>query len=382
MDFQLTQEQSELQQWAASLAKAKFSERAYTWEQAGVIPLEQAEALAEYGLMGMTLPESDGGQNRTLVEALIVMEEIAKVCPHTADMFQVGNFGAIRQLAAYGSEKLKQRVLPEILTGKALISIGMTEPNAGSATTDLATTARIDGDKVIINGSKAFNTHAPHNSYFVIWVRFGKDTASSGAILVERGSPGFEIGKEERHMSGESYASLYFDNCEVPTDNILVSDNGFRKLFTMFNVERLGNATRALSLAQAAFNMSVEHAKEREQFGKPLSEFQGIQWKVAEMKMKLDAARLLIYRAASNADKGVPQQLETAVAKAYTNTVAFEVAHEALQIHGGYGYSNEYPLEYIFRRVRGWMIAGGTVEILKNSIASGVFGRHFSQRSK
>ncbi|MGG0720274.1 acyl-CoA dehydrogenase family protein [Robertmurraya massiliosenegalensis] len=380
MDFNLTQEQQELRKWARNFAKEKFSEKAYTWVKNGEVPWENARILSEYGLMGMTLSEEDGGQGLPLIDAIIVMEEIAKVCPNTADMFQVGNFGAIRQLAAYGSKELKQRVLPQILKGDKLISVAMSEPNAGSAVTDLSTRANIEGDKVIINGTKVFNTHGPHNSYYVVWVRFGEGVKTSGAILVERDSPGFTVGKTETHMSGEEHCALYFEDCEVPVGNILVPEDGFRRLFTMFNIERMGNTARSLALAQSAFDLAVEHAKERKQFGKPLAEFQGIQWKVAEMKMKLDAGRLLLYRAATNADKGAPSPLESSMAKAYINTTAFEVANEAVQIFGGYGYSTDYPLEYIFRRVRGWMIAGGTPEMMKNKIAEEVFGMRFSQR--
>lgn len=382
MDFNLTNDQLELQKWARSFAKEKFSERAYTWTKNKEVPWENAKILAEHGLMGMTLPEEDGGQGMSLMDAIIVMEEVAKVCPSTADMLQVGNFGAIRQLAAFGSKELKARVLPSILAGEKLISVAMTEPNAGSATTDLSTKARIEGDKVIINGSKVFNTHGPHNSYYVVWVRFGDSVKTSGSVLVEREAPGFVVGKTETHMSGEEHCALYFEDCEVPVENILVPEDGFRKMFTMFNIERMGNTSRSLALAQAAFDMAVEHAKERKQFGRPLAEFQGIQWKVAEMKMKLEAGRLLLYRAATNADKGAPSPLEASIAKAYINTTAFEVAHEAVQIFGGYGYSTDYPLEYIFRRVRGWMIAGGTPEMLKNKIAEDVFGMKFSQRKK
>jgi alkylation response protein AidB-like acyl-CoA dehydrogenase len=380
MDFNLTEELLELQKWAKNFAKEKFSEKAYTWTKNHEVPWENAKILAENGLMGMTLPIKDGGQGMSLVEAIIVMEEVAKVCPSTADMLQVGNFGAIRQLAAYGSEELKKRVLPTILAGEKLISVAMSEPNAGSAVTDLKTKARIEGDKVIINGSKVFNTHGPHNSYYVVWVNFGDSVKTCGAVLVEKGAPGFTIGKTETHMSGEEHCALYFEDCEVSVDNILVPDNGFKRLFTMFNIERMGNTSRSLALAQAAFDMAVQHAKEREQFGRPLAEFQGTQWKIAEMKMKLEAGRLLLYKAATNADKGAPNPLEANMAKAYINTTAFEVAHEAVQIFGGYGYSTDYPLEYIFRRVRGWMIAGGTPEVLKNKIAEDVFGMRFSQR--
>lgn len=382
MDFKLTDDQRELQRWAKEFAEEKFSEKAYTWEKNGELPFEHARILSEYGLMGMTIKKEDGGGGLSLIEAIIVMEEIAKVCPHTADMFQVGNFGAIKQVSEYGSKALKDRVLPEILKGEKLISVAMSEPNAGSATTDLQTKAEIVGDKVIINGSKIFNTNGPHNSYYVVWVRFGDDVSSSGAVLVERDSPGFVLGKSETHMSGEDHSALYFEDCEVPLENILVPEDGFRKLFMMFNVERLGNTSRSLALAQAAFDMAVEHAKEREQFGRPIAEFQGIQWKVADMKMKLDAGRLLLYRAGTNADQGAPSPLESSIAKAYINTIAFEVAHESLQIFGGYGYSTDYPLEYIFRRIRGWMIAGGTPEVLKNKIAEDVFGMRFSQRRR
>lgn len=382
MNFNLSEENVALKKWARNLAKEKFSEKAYTWVKKHEVPWENAKILADHGLMGMTIPEEDGGHGMSLIEAIIVMEEVAKVCPSTADMLQVGNFGAIKQLAAYGSKELKQRILPSILAGEELISVAMSEPNAGSATTDLQTKARIEGDKVIINGSKVFNTHGPHNSYYVVWVRFGEGVRSSGAILVERDAPGFVVGKTETHMSGEEHCALYFEDCEVPVENILVPEDGFRRLFTMFNIERMGNTSRSLALAQAAFDLAVEHVKERKQFGRPLAEFQGIQWKLAEMKMKLDAGRLLLYRAASNADKGTPIPLETSIAKAYINTSAFEVAHEAVQIFGGYGYSTDYPLEYIFRRVRGWMIAGGTPEMLKNKIAEELLDMKFSQRSK
>ena len=380
MDFTLSKEQEDLKKWARDLAREKFSAKAYTWVKNNEVPWENAKILADHGLMGMTLSEEDGGAGSSLLDAIIVMEEIAKVCPNTADMFQVGNFGAIRQLAAYGSRELKDRVLPSILSGEKLISVAMSEPNAGSAVTDLATKARIEGDKVIINGSKVFNTHGPHNSYYVVWVRFGEGVSSSGAVLVERGAPGFTVGKTETHMSGEEHCALYFEDCEVPVGNILVPDNGFKRLFTMFNIERMGNTSRSLALAQSAFDIAVEHAKERHQFGRPLAEFQGIQWKVAEMKMKLDAGRLLLYRAATNADKGAPSPLESSMAKCYINTTAFEVASEAMQIMGGYGFSTDYPIEYIFRRIRGWMIAGGTPEMMKNKIAEEVFGMRFSQR--
>lgn len=380
MDFQLTEEQKMLQDMARNLAQKKFADKAFTWDKTGEYPWENAKILAEQGLTGITIPVEDGGQGGSLFDAILVMEQIGMVCPHSADVIQATNFGAIRQVAKYGSPALKRRVLPSLLRGEKIITAAMSEPNAGSASTGLQTKARIEGDEVVINGSKIFNSNGPHASYFAVWVKFGDSVRSAGAVIVDADAPGFSRGKTEFHMSGEQHCALYFDDCRVPVENILVPEDGFRKLFSIFNIERTGNAVRSLALAQSAFDRAVEHAKQRIQFDRPIMEFQGLQWKFADMKIKLDAARLLLYRAAINADTGAPSGTETAIAKAYCNQIAFEVANDALQIFGGYGYSSEYPLEYIVRRVRGWMIAGGSIEILKNKIAESVFDTKFSQR--
>ena len=379
MDFKLTKEQQMLQTMARNLALEKFKPKAFTWEKTGEYPWENLKTLAEHGLIGITIPAEDGGGGGTIFDAVLVIEQVAMVCPHTADIVQVGNFGSMRVLSKYGSKELKAKVLPVLLKGETIISTAMSEPDAGSAATDLRTKGRIDGDVVFIDGSKIFNS-SPHARYFLVWLRFGKDVQSSGAVVVERETPGFSAGKMEKYMSGHQHCMHYFDNCRVPRENVVLEEDGFRKLFSLFNVERAGNATRSLALAQMAFDIAVEHAKTRIQFGRPISEFQGIQWKFADMKMKLDAARLLIYRAVVNADEGTLSPMECALAKAFTNDAAFWVAHEALQVLGGYGYSTEFHIEYILRRIRGWMIGGGTVEIMKNRIAEGIFDRHFTQR--
>jgi len=379
MDFKLTEDQQMLQKMAKNLASEKFKPKAFTWDKTDEYPWENLKTLATHGLIGITLPQEDGGGGGAVFDAVLVIEQIAMVCPHTADLVQLGNFGAIRALSQYGSKELKMRVLPILLKGETTISTAMSEPDAGSAATDLRAKGRIEGDTVVIDGSKIFNTN-PQARFFLVWLRFGNDVKSSGAVIVERETPGFLFGKMEKFMSGQSHCMLYFDQCRVPLQNVVLREDGFRKLLTAFNVERAGNATRSLALAQLAFDLAVEHAKVREQFGRPISEFQGIQWKFAEMKMKLDAARLLIYRAVVNAGDGRLSAVETAVAKAFTNEAAFWVANEALQIMGGYGYSTEFPFEYILRRVRGWMIGGGTTEMMKNRIAEGIFDRHFSQR--
>ncbi len=380
MDFTFTEEQRILQDSAKRLAEREFAKNAFTWEKRGEYPWENLKILAKNGFTGIRMPPEDGGQGGELLDAIIVMEEVSKVCPHSGDCVQATNFGAIQELALLASRELKQQFLTPLLRGEGMVTVAMSEPNAGSAATDLQTSARVDGDSVIINGSKIFNSNGPFATCFVVWVRFGKDVRSSGALMVDHEAPGFSKGKTEYQMSGEPHCMLYFDDCRVPRGNIIVEEDGFRRLMPVFNIERLGNSTRSLALAQACFDRAVQHAKERHQFNRPICEFQGIQWKVAEMKMKLDAARLLLYRAAVNAQEGTPSALETSIAKAYCNQIAFEVAHEAVQIMGGYGYSREFPVEYMLRRIRGWMIAGGTIEMLKNRIASEVFGRRFSQR--
>lgn len=379
MDFQLTEEQRILQESARRLAQEKFAEKAFTWEARDEQPLENGKLLYENGFTGITIAEEDGGHGGTLFEAVLVLEQISQVCPHTGDIVQATNFGPIRQLALYGSKELKARVLPQLLRVEKMIGVGMSEPNAGSATTDLRTKARVEGDEVIINGSKIFQT--THADYFVVWVRFGEDVRSSGAVLVDVNAPGFSRGKVERFMSREPHSMVYFDECRVPKENVIVWEDGFTKLMPVFNIERAGNATRSLALGQAAFDRAVKHAQERIQFDRPICEFQGLQWKFADMKMKLDAARLLLYRAVVNAVGGKPSALEMCIAKAFCNQAGFEVANDALQMLGGYGYSSEFPLEYFVRRTRGWMLAGGSIEMMKNRIAEIIFNRRFSQRS-
>ncbi|MBC7480392.1 MAG: acyl-CoA dehydrogenase, partial [Rhizobacter sp.] len=263
-----------------------------------------------------------------------------------------------------------------------LISVAMTEPNAGSAVTELKTTAVPDGaGGYRISGSKIFTTHGLHATMFLVYVRFGPGVQGIGSVLIERGAPGFTFGKPVRFLSGEEWNTLHFDSVHVKPGNVLLGPGGFKKQMAGFNVERIGNSSRSLALGRHAFEIAKEHASLREQFGRPLCDFQGLQWKFANMKVQLDAAQLLLYRAAQHADAGFPSADETAIAKVACNRAGFEVANEAMQIMGGAGYSEDSLVEYCFRRTRGWMIAGGAIEILLNRIAEGVFERRFSQRA-
>lgn len=202
-----------------------------------------------------------------------------------------------------------------------------------------------------------------------------------GSILVERDTEGFEVGSPKEYMSGEQWAQLYFDSCRVPKENVLLGPGGFKKQMSGFNVERIGNTSRSLAVGRLAFNLARDHVSQRRQFGRTLNEFQGIQWKMAEVAVALDAAELLLNRAIEGAVNGLPSAYDTAVAKLAANEAGFRAANEAVQVMGAMGFSTESLVEYCFKRTRGWMIAGGSTEILKNRIAEEVFGRRFSQRA-
>jgi alkylation response protein AidB-like acyl-CoA dehydrogenase len=336
--------------------------------------------MAAQGLLGITIAEADGGQGGSLIDAVIAIETVAASCPRSADVVQAGNFGAIRVLAEYGTPEQKKAYLGRLLAGEGVISVGMTEPEAGSAVTDLKTSATADGEGWRINGSKVFTTHSAYADVYLAYVRFGPGVGGIGSVLIGRESPGVRRGAPSEFMSGEEWAQLYFDDVYVPPERVLLGPGGFKKQIAGFNVERIGNTARALALGRYAFEEARRWALQRRQFGRLLCEFQGLQWKFAEMKMKLDAGQLLLYRAAANADRGFPSAEETAIAKAFCNQAGFDVANEALQVMGGMGYSRESLVEYCVRRCRGWMIAGGSIEILKNRIAEAVFERTFSQR--
>ncbi len=380
MHFNLTPEQTEFQTAVRRFAEKHLKAGALARAHSDEYPSDVAQLMAAQGLLGITIAEADGGQGGSLMDAVIAIETVASVCPRSADVVQAGNFGAIRVLAEYGSPLQKEKYLQPLLAGKALIAVGMTEPGAGSAVTELVTTATPDGDGFRINGSKIFTTHGPHADVFLTYVRFGPGVKGIGSVLIETKMDGVTLGKRSRFTSGEEWVEIFFNNVFVPKDMVVLGEGGFKKQIAGFNVERLGNTARSLALGRYAYEEAREWALQRKQFGRLLCEFQGLQWKFADMRIKLDAAQLLLYRAATNADTGFPSPTETAIAKAYCNQTGFDVANDAMQVLGGMGYSQESLVEYCMRRCRGWMIAGGSIEILKNRIAEAVFDRSFSQR--
>jgi len=380
MDFSLGEEQRAFRDSVRGFAQKHLAAGALARAHDAAHPFDVARLMARQGLLGITMSEADGGQGGTLVDAVIAIEAVASVCPRSADVVQAGNFGPVRVLAEFGTADQKAKYLAPILAGDTVMCLGMSEPEAGSAVTDLKTTASPDGDGYRVSGSKVFSTHGPYASVILAYVRYAPGVDGIGSVLIEPGWPGVSFGKRSRFMSGEEWVQIYFEDVRVPRENVLLGPGGFRKQIAGFNVERIGNTARSLALGRYCYEAAREWALARRQFGRPLAEFQGLQWKFADMKMKLDAGELLLYRAAANADRGVPSAQETAIAKAFCNQAGFEIASEALQVMGGTGYSQEVLVEYCLRRCRGWMIAGGSIEMMKNRIAEGIFERSFSQR--
>jgi alkylation response protein AidB-like acyl-CoA dehydrogenase len=380
MNFDFTPEQKLFAESVHKFALAHLEKDALQRAHDSRFPFDVAKLMHGQRLMGITISEPDGGIGGTLMDAVIAIEQIAAVCPRSADVVQFGNFGPIRTFAEYATPAQKGRWLGDLLAGNIVMSLGMTEPDAGSAVTELTTSARPDGSHFVINGAKVFSTFSPDAAIFLVYVRYGPGLGGIGSVIVERGTPGFTIGSPSRFMSGEEWSELHFDNCRIPAENVLLGPGGFKKQIASFNVERLGNSARSLGLGRYAYDRAREYVTTRRQFGRTLCEFQGLQWKFAEMAIKLEGAQLLLYRAATNADRGLPSAYETAVAKAACNQIGFELTHEAVQAMGALGYSSETLVEYCMRRCRGWMIAGGSIEMLKNRIAEHVFDRRFEQR--
>lgn len=382
MDFDLSPEQKLFSDSVARFARRHLAAGAAARARDPRFPFDVARLMSAQGLLGITIPASSGGQGGTLMDAVLAIEAVAAVCPRSADVVQAGNFGPIRTFAEYANDALKARVLPRLLAGEAAIGLGMSEPDAGSAVTELATAAKKADGGFRLSGSKVFMTHSLDAAFLLVYARFGPGVDGIGAVLIEAAAPGVSFGEPVRYMSGEQWRQVYLDDCFVPESDIVVGAGGFKRLIAGFNAERIGNAARSLALGRHAFALARDYALTRRQFGRPIAEFQGIQWKFADMETSLRAAQLLLYKAAVAADRSLPDAQDTAIAKYLCNKAGFEVANEAMQVAGGAGFSEMSLIDYCMRRTRGWMIAGGSLEMMRNRIAEGVFGTRFAQRRK
>ena len=387
MDFQLSPEQAELQETVRRYAQERLQPLAEQIERTGEPPdHDLIREFAGMGYLGINIPEELGGLGLGNLEALIVVEEVAKISAAIAFPIFESCVGPVRAIERFGSDALKNTVVPAVCRGETVVAIAMSEPNAGSALTDLTTRGVIEEDAVVLNGNKRWCSGGGHADGYLVYCRLSEDAGAKGigAVYVAKGTDGMSFGEQESLMGfrGVPSSDIYFDKVRVPLDNVVVPAGGFKKLMSAFDLERCGNATMALAQASGALEDAVAYVQERKQFGKPIVDFQAVQLKLAEMKMQVEAARLLIYRAACNAEQGMPSMLDSSVAKCFANEIARTVTGDAVQLLGGYGYSKEYPMERRMRDGWGWGIAGGSIDIQKINIASALVGRRFNQRSQ
>lgn len=385
MDFALTPEQRQLQEQAEAFATKELQGIAREIEKTNTpLPHQWLKRLAEMGYLGINLDQSYGGLGFSHLDAAILLEAVAKVSPAVAFPIFESCFGPVRVIEHFGSDELKRRIIPRVCAGDMIVAVTMSEPDAGSALTDLKTRGEVAGDTIVINGQKRWCSGAGHSEAYVVYCRLSDAPGAQGigAVLVEKGTPGLTFGKPEELMGfrGVPSADMFFDEVRVPLGNLIVPAGGFRKLMETFDLERCGNAIMSLAIAAGALDYVLDYVQTRRQFGKPLVDFQAVQLRLAEMAMRVDAARLLIHRAVVNAAAGLPSVRDSSIAKCFANEMTREVCGAALQLMGGYGYNKEYPIEQRFRDAWGWGIAGGAIDIQKVNIASALVGRRFDQR--
>lgn len=374
MLFALDDEMKLLQRSARRLARERFAAKAAHWDRAAEPPLENLKPLAAAGLAGITIAEAYGGSGGTILHAVVAMEQIARVCPVTS-AFILANCTAAELIQQFGTEEHKHRYLRPLAAGDTVACWAMTEPAAGSAASDMATRAVVDGEHFLITGTKCFITRAAVAGFFITFARVGDEPGAKAiaAFIVEKDDPGVRIGHLDRHMGlrGGASAEIVYENCRVPKSRMVVAPGSFGRIMRGLNQARVLNPTMCLGIAAEALDLAIAYAKERKAFGREIARYQGIQWMLAEMAVKVEAMRTLIYRAAALLAAGDPDgPHQAAIAKLFAGRAAFQVVDDALQIHGGYGYSTEFPLERMLRDVRALQLGGGTNEILRNRIAA------------
>jgi butyryl-CoA dehydrogenase len=388
MDFRLTDEQRELQDAARSFATRELPDLARDMEERDYpVPDEMVRRYGELGFLGVNLPTRHGGLGLGHVEALLVLEEFARISNAVAFPVFEALVGPVRTVVLFGSDKLQARIVPQVVRGEATVAVSMSEPDAGTALTDLTTKARLDGDHYVLSGTKRWTSGAGHARYYVTYCRLGEGEGAKGigALLVDREMEGVSFGEREQLMGfrGIETRDILFDEVRVLAGNLIVEPGGFGRLMSAFGLERCGNATQSLGLAAAALDQAVAYTQERRAFGKPIVDFQAVQLKLAEMAMQVEAARLLIHRAAANAahqESGLPSVYESSIAKCYANEIVRSVTATAMQVMGGYGYHKDYGMEQRVRDGFAWGIAGGTTDVQKTNIAAAMVGRRFDQR--
>ncbi len=374
MDFQLTDEQRMVRDMVRDLATKEIAPRAAEVDKTEEFPADNIRKMGELGLLGRPYPEEYGGGGGDYLSYAIAVEEIARACGSTALIYAAHVSLGCGPIYSFGTEEQKQKWLPRLCSGQGLGAFGLTEPEAGSDAGASRTVAVRDGDCYVLNGSKMWITSGAIADVVTCTAKTDPSAGTRGisCFLVEHGMPGFIPGKNEPKMGlkGSVTSALSLENCRVPAENLLGKEgDGFRQMLITLDAGRISIGAMALGLAQAALDEAIRYSKERVQFGQPISKFQAIQWMIADMATEIEAARLMIYRAAALKDAGRRFTREAAMAKLYASEVAERAGFKAIQIHGGYGYSREYPVERIYRDQRLCTIGEGTSEIQRLVIA-------------
>jgi len=374
MDFRLNETQRQLVASVRELAQGNFRSRALRWMD-GTFPWENIRELAALGVLGMTVPEEYGGLGLPVFETALILEEIAKVCYPTA-MAVLGEAGVqTRVIARYAPEAIRARILPAVVSGACILSICMTEPHAGTDVANYRTNAVIKGDRVVVNGVKTLISRAEEAGMFVVFTRIDNRPGREGigCVLIERGTPGLAVTGTYHTMGGENLHEVQFENVELPIENLVIREDGFKKLLSAFNTQRCLNPSISLGLAEGAFDETIRYVRDRTVFRKPIGDFQGVRWKLADMYKDIEAARGLLYRACWTADP-FPDPFLAATAKVFCNEMAIRVTSEGVQLHGGFGFTDEYPVSRLYRGARYGSLGGGASETLRDLIGRKLAG--------
>ena len=369
MDFRISEEQRAFVETVRKLCQKDFKARAIRYLD-GTWPAENMKSLADIGVLGMAVPREYGGSGLGILDTVLVLEEIGKVCYVTA-MAALGELGVqTRVIAAYAPESIKQRVLPRVASGEAILAICMTEPDAGTDVPNYTTNSDIRGDRVIVNGVKTLISRADIAEMLVVFTRVNKVPGAKGigCVLVPGGAQGMTVKSSFHTMGGEYLSEVVFENVELPLENLVLRDDGIKRLLSAFNTQRCLNPAICLGLAEGALEEAVRYMRDRSAFGRKIGEFQGLRWKAADMYTEIEAARGLLYRAAVSGDR-FPDPVLAAMAKIYCNEMSIRVTSEAIQVHGGYGFTDEFAVSRYFRGTRYGSLGGGTTETLRNLVA-------------
>lgn len=373
MKLELTEDQRAMVDSVRQLAQEKFRPRVHKWQD-GTFPFENIKDLADLGVLGMAVPEEFGGMGLPVLDCVLVLEEIGKACYCTAMAVMSAMGAQNRIISNYAPKHVQEKFLPGVITGETILAICMTEPHAGTDVANYKTNTVIKGDKVVLNGVKTLISRADEAHCFIVFTRVDSKPGREGigCVLVDPKTPGFEVTARYHTMGGENLAEIQFNDVELPREMLIIEGDGFKKLLNAFNTQRCMNPSVSLGLAEGAFGEAVKYTRDRTIFGRPTGSMQGIRWKLAEMARDIEVSRAMLYRAAASANP-FPDPYLAAIAKMQCNEMAIRVTNEALQLHGGYGFTDEYPVSHFYRGARYGTLGGGSTESLKDLVGKRVY---------